>query len=863
MQLFSVMPERQMRLVRWGLLIGWLLLITSLLLPVVSLPAWLAPACSAAHRLECERHLQPGNRLFWGTVVPVGILMIGVFSHELWRRACPLAFVSQLGRSLGWQRTRPGRRGRPEVVLVGPESWLGRHHLALQWSLLTAGLCLRLLVVNGHPLGLAILLLGTLAAALLVGWAWGGKAWCQYICPMGPVQTVLTGLRGPLGSTAHVGTSTRITQSMCRTIAADGREQSACVACSASCIDIDAERTFWQTLRGRRSLAWAWYAYPGLTLMFFLLMDRVGVGTDLAPQPLGYLRSGSWAFDAGLPGRIWQPLWPAVPLPRLLMVPLLLSAASLLSLLLFRGLEIVLERQHRHRGLQEARARAVLHTRLLASFLAINIFFWFVDPFQGGLGPNGGQLMRSLVLMVSAIGLFRSWVRDEATYRRESASESLRRQLRDLPGLEAALDGRSLEALSPQEVFTLVKAFPAMGRQQGRTIYRDVMAEMLRTGRLDRARSLLELQELRQTLHLEDADHHAVVRQLTREQPELLEAGHLQRQVDDLRGEAAREAIEELLQLAGQEVMDTRRWPADLQARLQRFRVDSGLDDAAWTALLEQYGPQGARERQRLDRLRSGWIEEAGLAALLETLQRQDSLLRPLWHALRLRLRDARSLLVERLAAAGMPPLPAVVEPAGRLEQAFDLLWHDADPDTAAWVLMLERQRTPERVGARLRDPRAGLGDSPFLQHQRRGIQNRDLHELETLTRCGLFADLLPTGLIWVAGQGSLLELDPGVTVMRIGEPSDSLSLVVSGTVQVETAKGRRVELGIGQSVGEVGLIRGTPRLATVVTGEAGACLFVLTAEVFEEMLQRSSGFGRLLLGQLAERLMVAARTDG
>ena len=549
MQLFSRLPERQLRLVRWGLLIGWLLLIASLLLPLLSLPEGLVPPCSLLIDPECQLHRQPGNRLFWGTVVPVGVLLIGVLSHELWRRVCPLAFVSQLARALGWQRTRPGRKGKPELVQVQAESWLARHHLALQWSLLIAGLCLRLLWVNGSPLGLAILLLATLAAAVLVGWAWGGKAWCQYVCPMGPVQTVLTGLRGPMGSQAHVGTSSRVTQSMCRTITADGREQSACVACQAPCIDIDAERAFWQTLRGKRSLAWAWFSYPGLILAFFLLMEQVGVGTDLAAHPLGYLRSGGWAFDAGLPQRAWQALWPAIPLPRLLVIPLGLTAASAVSAGLFQSLEAQIERRYTRLGHNDPRERAVQHTRLLATFAAINIFFWFADPLQGLLGPHGAQLLRSLVLVASAIALHRSWGRDQATYRRESASESLRRQLRELPGLEAALDGRSLESLSPQEVFTLVKAMPALGRQQGRGLYRDVMAEMLRTGRLERARALLELQELRQTLQLEEADHHAVVRILAQEQPELLERNGLQRQVDDLRREAAREAVAELLRV--------------------------------------------------------------------------------------------------------------------------------------------------------------------------------------------------------------------------------------------------------------------------------------------------------------------------
>jgi hypothetical protein len=72
---------------------------------------------------------------------------------------------------------------------------------------------------------------------------------------MGPVQTVLTGVRGPLGSPAHVGAPSKITQSMCRTITAEGQERSACVACQSPCLDIDAERQFWQNLARKRGLA--------------------------------------------------------------------------------------------------------------------------------------------------------------------------------------------------------------------------------------------------------------------------------------------------------------------------------------------------------------------------------------------------------------------------------------------------------------------------------------------------------------------------------------------------------------------------------------------------------------------------------
>ena len=855
MQLFSRLPEQQMRRVRWALLIGWLLLIASLLLPVIRLPLALVPPCSVALDPVCRLHLQPGNRLFWGTVVPVGLLLIGAISHELWRRICPLAFVSQLARALGRQRSRPGRKGRPEVVMVEAESWLGRHHLALQWSLLIGGLCLRLLAVNGSPVGLAILLLATLAAALLVGWAWGGKAWCQYVCPMGPVQTVLTGLRGPLGSTGHVGTTSKITQSMCRTLAAEGREQSACVACQVPCIDIDSERSFWQNLRGKRGLSWIWFSYPGLIVAFFLLMQAVGVGSGLEDHPLGYLRSGAWAFDAGQPQRVWQGLWPALPVPRLLAVPVLLSAAAALSALFFHGVQRSLERLFRQQGLGEPQERAVHRSRLLATFLAINLFFWFVDPLQGALGGEGGEVLQLLVLLATSIALYRSWGRDQATYRRESASESLRRQLRDLPGLEAALDGRSLDILSPQEVFTLVKAMPALGRQQGRAIYRDVMAEMLRTGRLDRASALLELQELRQTLQLDESDHHAVVRTLASEQPELLERDPLQRQVDDLRHEAAHEAVEELLRLAGLQVLDPEHLPPALRERLDHLQTESGLDEGQWVAVLQSFGPRGELERRHLEERRAAWIQEAGLRAKLEQLTGVDPLLGPLLQAMAQRTEAPRSELDRRLVAAGLEPLPATAPACGELAQVLDLLWRDPDPDTAGWVLMLARERDPQRAARHLQDPRAGLATSPFLLSQRRGETDPDREEFPAIAGAELFADLLPEGILWVARQGHLRACDPGETLMTRGAPSDCLALVLQGQVWLQTAAGQAVVIGAGQTVGEMGVITGEPRSASVAAGEEGARLFVLPAQAFEELLRRSRRFGRGLLAHMAERL--------
>lgn len=49
---------------------------------------WMLPGCPPELADPCVGQRQPGNRLFWGTVAPSGLLVIGVVSHELRRRVC-------------------------------------------------------------------------------------------------------------------------------------------------------------------------------------------------------------------------------------------------------------------------------------------------------------------------------------------------------------------------------------------------------------------------------------------------------------------------------------------------------------------------------------------------------------------------------------------------------------------------------------------------------------------------------------------------------------------------------------------------------------------------------------------------------
>jgi hypothetical protein len=170
-------------------------------------------------------------------------------------------------------------------------------------------------------------------------------------------------------------------------------------------------------------------------------------------------------------------------IPRLISIPLLLVGSGLGSFLILALLERVSMLSLSHAGHRQAEELARQRTRLIATFLAINLFFWFSDP---SLGAFGGVLARALrygLLALTAIWLASLWNRSSRQYRREATSASLRKQLKPfLPQLEEALDGRLLVDLSADEVFILAKGLPAQVRYGSLTIYRNVLADLFRSG---------------------------------------------------------------------------------------------------------------------------------------------------------------------------------------------------------------------------------------------------------------------------------------------------------------------------------------------------------------------------------------------
>jgi hypothetical protein len=137
-------------------------------------------------------------------------------------------------------------------------------------------------------LALGIFLIFTIVSAIAVGYLYGGKSWCQYFCPMAPVQKIYSESGGLLTSKAHEGDRT-ITQSMCRIVNQKGKEQSVCVACQSPCIDIDAERSYWDGLT-KPDQKLLYYGYIGLVISFYFYYYLYAGNWD-------YYFSGTWTHE--------------------------------------------------------------------------------------------------------------------------------------------------------------------------------------------------------------------------------------------------------------------------------------------------------------------------------------------------------------------------------------------------------------------------------------------------------------------------------------------------------------------------------------------------------------------------------------
>ncbi len=125
---------------------------------------------------------------------------------------------------------------------------------------------------------------------------------------------------------------------------------------------------------------------------------------------------------------------------------------------------------------------------------------------------------------------------------------------------------------------------------------------------------------------------------------------------------------------------------------------------------------------------------------------------------------------------------------------------------------------------------------------------------LNVLADVPLFAGLSTRQLRKVAGLGRIRRIHEGARVIRTGDPGDSLYVVLDGEVSVGRPGLPALTLGMGSFFGELALIDGGPRTATVVAKTPLVCL-TIGRTPFLKLLRAEPAIAVAVLEELTARL--------
>jgi len=128
------------------------------------------------------------------------------------------------------------------------------------------------------------------------------------------------------------------------------------------------------------------------------------------------------------------------------------------------------------------------------------------------------------------------------------------------------------------------------------------------------------------------------------------------------------------------------------------------------------------------------------------------------------------------------------------------------------------------------------------------------------LADIGIFSELSKRELKAVARLMTELELKEGATLTRQGEPGREFMVISRGTAKVEIDNETVAHLGPGDFLGELAVISGTPRTATV-TATSEMTVEILNRREFMSLLDESAALGRKILVGAVKRLQMNERT--
>lgn len=917
------LPESRMHWVRWVLTVAWLLVIVSLFYdpwtPALTEPnhPWsplrLTDTCVQVQgKCLSEQPYPLGTTIFWGAIVPAAIFILLVFGHELWRRICPLSFLSQIPRALGRQRqfkreNKKTGKVRYELAKVESDSWLGRNYPYVQFGWLFAGLCGRILFFNADRIVLAAWLLLTIAAAIAVGYFYAGKSWCQYFCPMAPVQSIYSEPGGLLSSKAHMS-ERAITQSMCRTAQPDGKEQSACVACQNPCIDIDSERTYWDSFK-QPATDFLRYGYVGLVVGYFVYYYLYAGNWD-------YYFSGAWLRQTDQLASLLSPglylFGQPINIPKLVAVPLVLGGFTALGY----GIGLWVEKRAKSYSKQHYPNLSIETIRhrifTLCTFGIFNFFFIFGGRPLVQLMPGSVQYLYDLGLVsLSTLWLYKTWRRTPELYTRENLASRFRKQLEKLQlNVAQYLEGRAIDDLNTHEVYVLAKVLPDFTREKRHQAYKGVVREALEEGYVNYSSSLEILQQMRQELGITDDEHRLVLDELGIEDPELLNANRQRSLENQIRLSGYRKSLERLMKLQSQQIDRTsfEQLSSQDSPEISSLRREYSITPQEEEWILSGFSAsEGSVKKaefllaqlpESIDCYRALHqpilLEHQAVLTLLQTnlLHKQELIVRSILETLAMLQNEppatvlAHSLqqicpvtlielfdrenwrdklppeIVQLLTQPGETPAFCSLEfSAQEILDRLETLLVDRNPLVEAVALYAIAQLDAEIGRKMARNSR--LKASPILVRETAErllslpAPNPPLTEFPTLEKLvylfnsDFFHRVHGETLIALANRAEVRTYARGETITEAGDTCRELLLLIEGEAKIQYQNGAEItfdRLRPGQTLDELDVLAHKNSENTIVAGSEKTRILAISVDNFDDLLDRDPDFTRRVL---------------
>jgi CRP-like cAMP-binding protein len=129
--------------------------------------------------------------------------------------------------------------------------------------------------------------------------------------------------------------------------------------------------------------------------------------------------------------------------------------------------------------------------------------------------------------------------------------------------------------------------------------------------------------------------------------------------------------------------------------------------------------------------------------------------------------------------------------------------------------------------------------------------------KIERLEEVGLLAGCSRRQLRAIARISEVIEVPEGTVLARNGQPGDQFFLILDGSARVEVTSRKRSRLEPGQYFGEMSLLDGGPRSATVVA-DTPLRLLVIKRRDFATLLREAPEVTQSLLATLSRRVRVA-----